>query len=248
MKLLLDIGNTSVNWASEKESNFLSQGSFIYDKKNIEDSLENNLLLTEKTSKILLSNVAGKDIYNSLNCWIKKHGNIELWESSIDKKFGGLKISYKETEQMGVDRWLSMIASWNKHRSPLCLVSCGTALTIDLVNSEGNHLGGYILPGHDLMHKALVDNVEKINIKITNTPSIEYASNTEAAVNNGVFLALVSAIDRIVKEFSSELGVMPKCIISGGNAKLIKPLLEFQFKHEPNLVLHGLLIAHNTSI
>ena len=149
---------------------------------------------------------------------------------------------------MGVDRWLSMIASWNKHRSPLCLVSCGTALTIDLVNSEGNHLGGYILPGHDLMHKALVDNVEKINIKITNTPSIEYASNTEAAVNNGVFLALVSAIDRIVKEFSSELGVMPKCIISGGNAKLIKPLLEFQFKHEPNLVLHGLLIAHNTSI
>ena len=85
MKLLLDIGNSSVNWASEKESNFLSQGSFIYDKKNIEDSLENNLLLTEKTSKILLSNVAGKDIYNSLNCWIKKHGNIELWESSIDK-------------------------------------------------------------------------------------------------------------------------------------------------------------------
>ena len=54
MKLLLDIGNSSVNWASEKESNFLSQGSFIYDKKNIEDSLENNLLLTEKTSKILL--------------------------------------------------------------------------------------------------------------------------------------------------------------------------------------------------
>ena len=37
MKLLLDIGNSSVNWASEKESNFLSQGSFIYDKKNIED-------------------------------------------------------------------------------------------------------------------------------------------------------------------------------------------------------------------
>ena len=32
MKLLLDIGNSSVNWASEKESIFLSHGSFIYDK------------------------------------------------------------------------------------------------------------------------------------------------------------------------------------------------------------------------
>jgi len=43
MKLLLDIGNSSVNWASEKESKFLSQGSFIYDKNNFEDSLQENI-------------------------------------------------------------------------------------------------------------------------------------------------------------------------------------------------------------
>ncbi|MAJ91047.1 MAG: hypothetical protein CMF40_02540 [Legionellales bacterium] len=248
MKLLLDIGNSSVNWASEKKSKFLSQGSFIYDKENVEGSLKNNLSLTKETSKILLSNVAGLEVYNSLNCWIKKHGDIELWQSSVDEKFKGLSTSYTESKQIGIDRWLAMVASWDKYHSSLCVVNCGTALTIDLVDIHGHHLGGYIMPGAELMHKALMRNTDKINVSMTNIASLDYASNTQAAVNNGVFLALVSAIERIVNKFSVESGVMPKCIISGGNAELIEPLLEYQFEFEPNLVLRGLLIAHNTSI
>ena len=66
MKLLLDIGNSSVNWASEKESIFLSHGSFAYDKNNFEDSLQENISLTKNISKVLVSNVAGLDIFNSL--------------------------------------------------------------------------------------------------------------------------------------------------------------------------------------
>ena len=67
MKLLLDIGNSSVNWASEKKSHFFSQGSFIYDKNNFENSLEKNISSTRNVSKILVSNVAGLEIFNSLD-------------------------------------------------------------------------------------------------------------------------------------------------------------------------------------
>ena len=70
MKLLLDIGNSSVNWASEKESKFLSQGSFLYDKNNFESSLQENISITKNTSKILISNVAGLNIFNSLNSFL----------------------------------------------------------------------------------------------------------------------------------------------------------------------------------
>ena len=149
---------------------------------------------------------------------------------------------------MGIDRWLSMVAGWEKHQSSLCVVSCGTALTIDSVDSKGNHLGGYIVPGIDLMQKILIANTEKININIGNNPSIDYASDTKTAVNNGAFLALVSSIDRVVNDFKKDLGSLPKCIISGGNAKLIESLLEHKFEYKPNLVLHGLVIAHNTLI
>ena len=121
-------------------------------------------------------------------------------------------------------------------------------MTIDAIDNEGNHLGGYILHGIDLMQKSLIKNTENINFSIDYTPSIDYASDTKTAVNNGAFLALVSSIDRVVNDFKKDLGSLPKCIISGGNAKLIEPLLEYKFEYEPNLVLHGLLITHNTSI
>ena len=86
MRLLLDIGNSSVNWASEKESIFLSHGSFIYDKNNFENSLQENISLTKNTSKVLVSNVAGLGIFNSLNSWAEKQGSLELWQSCIEKK------------------------------------------------------------------------------------------------------------------------------------------------------------------
>ena len=248
MKLLLDIGNSSVNWASEKESRFLSQGSFMYNKNNFENSLQKNISITKSTSKILVSNVAGLNIFNSLNSWAEKNGPLELWQSCIEKKFKGLKTSYTKTEQMGVDRWLSMVACWERYQSSLCVVSCGTALTIDSIDHEGNHLGGYILPGIELMQKSLIKNTENINFIIDCDPSIDYASDTKSAVNNGAFLSLISSIDRVVNKFKLELGGAPKCVIYGGNAQLIKPLLEQKFKYEPNLVLHGLLITHNTSI
>ena len=66
MKLILDIGNSSVNWANEKKSKFISQGSFVYDKKNFENSLEKNIVLTKSITKILVSNVAGQEIRLSL--------------------------------------------------------------------------------------------------------------------------------------------------------------------------------------
>ena len=248
MKLLLDIGNSSVNWASEKESKFLSQGSFIYDKNNFEDSLQENISLMNNTSKILVSNVAGLNVFNSLNSWVDKNGSLELWQSCIKKEFKGLKTSYTKIEQMGIDRWLSMVACWDRHQSSLCVVSCGTALTIDAVDSVGNHLGGYILPGVDLMQKSLIKNTEDINFTINPYPSIDYASDTKTAVNNGAFLSLISSIDRVVSELKLQFGGVPKCVICGGNAPLMKPLLEQKFEYEPNLVLHGLLITHNTLI
>ena len=55
MKLMLDIGNSSVNWANEKKLKFIDQGSFVYDKKNFENSLEENIVLTKSITKILVS-------------------------------------------------------------------------------------------------------------------------------------------------------------------------------------------------
>ena len=243
MELLLDIGNSSVNWALQEEQ-FTSTGYFSYKKDQVTKNLQENLLLPEKPSSILVSNVAGNQVFNSLNDWAKKQWQQECWQANVSRKYKELKNSYNDTEQMGIDRWLAMVASWETYHSALCLVGCGTALTIDVIDVEGKHLGGYIIPGIELMQKALVNNTVQINVDVKSVPSIDYANDTQAAINNGAFLSAVSMIDRTVETFSEQSNCEVKCIISGGMAESIKPLLNHPFEYEPNLVLMGLSILH----
>ncbi len=247
MNLLLDIGNSSVNWVLQEQDEFASGGAFSYEKNNLEQSLQENLLFLEKPSSVLVSNVAGVKVSNSLNSWVKKQWQQELWQPCVSTKFKDLKNSYSDVQQMGLDRWLAMVAGWEEHQTALCLVGCGTALTIDVIDSSGEHLGGYIVPGIELMQRALVSSTEQINVVVNNKASLEYAKDTQAAINNGAFLAAVSMIDHVRDKFANESKCKPKCIISGGMAELIKPFLDYPFEYEPNLVLTGLSMLHKAS-
>jgi type III pantothenate kinase len=247
MKLLLDIGNSSVNWAMEEGGLFTIDGAFRYDKDNFDKSLQDNLLSLQKPTQVLVANVAGNKVFGNLEAWVKQQWQLECWQASVSAKFNQLKNSYKNTQEMGIDRWLAMVAAWEKHQTALCIVGCGTALTVDSIDSQGNHLGGYIIPGIELMQQALITKTECINVSSNKHASIAYAQNTQAAINNGAFLATTAMIDRVVMHLSEEPKTLPKCIIFGGMAALISPLLKDQFEHEPNLVLCGLLVVHKAS-
>ena len=57
---------------------------------------------------------------------------------------------------MGIDRWLGLAAVWRPGQR-ICVISAGTALTLDFVEPAGEHLGGFIAPGIDLGRQALGD-------------------------------------------------------------------------------------------
>ncbi len=247
MKLLLDIGNSTVHWAMAQNNQFANVGTFAYKKNNLQNRLQKNLSSLQKPSHVLVANVGGHDVLDCLDDWVKKTWQRPLWQPCVSANFNALKNSYDDTQQMGIDRWLAMIAAWEKHQSALCLVGCGTALTIDVVDAEGKHLGGYIAPGIELMQQALINKAEHINVAVDKKSSLQYAQNTQAAINNGAFLATVAMIDRVVSDFSNALNSHPECIISGGMATLINPLLQTKFAYEPDLVLSGLLILYRAT-
>ena len=247
MSLLLDIGNSSVNWAMEEGAQLIIDGAFRYDKNNFDKSLQDNLLSLQKPTQVLVANVAGNKVFGSLEAWVKQQWQLECWQPRVSERFNQLKNSYINTQEMGIDRWLAMVAAWEKYQTALCIVGCGTAVTIDSIDSLGNHLGGYIIPGIELMQQALITKTECINVSTDKHASIDYAQSTQAAINNGAFFAATAMIDRAVKHLSVESGAFPKCVIFGGMAEAINPLLQEQFEHEPNLVLGGLFIAHKAS-
>ena len=137
MKLLFDIGNSTVNWVIEENGQFVTTDSFLYDKNNFKSSLDENLLLSEQPENILLANVAGSEIEYHLNNWLKARWSGEIWQPVVTSKYKQLINSYYEPRQMGIDRWLAIVAAWEQYHSALCVVNCGTAMTIDNIDSSG---------------------------------------------------------------------------------------------------------------
>ena len=66
----------------------------------------------------------------------------------------GVTNAYAQPEKLGIDRWLGMIACYNLYSSGFCLAGCGTAITVDVVDSTGQHQGGLISPGLLLMKES----------------------------------------------------------------------------------------------
>ena len=56
-------------------------------------------------------------------------------------------------------------AAFSQSNGPCLIIDSGTAFTLDVINEEGLHLGGFILPGLRLMRESLVS---KTGIRLEN--------------------------------------------------------------------------------
>lgn len=137
-------------------------------------------------------------------------------------------------ESLGVDRWLGLIAA-RAYQRTLCLVSCGSAITIDVLDAEGQHQGGYILPGFTMMRDALLSGTGKVRFEALSwaTPALGHA--TAEAVGNGALAAILALIDRVQHEAKA-----PLLLLTGGDAPLLLPHLQGEVHHIPDLLLKGM--------
>lgn len=58
----------------------------------------------------------------------------------------GLKLAY-DCRQLGADRYCALLGVLAQSRAPAVVIDAGTAVTVDLLAADGEHRGGYILPG-----------------------------------------------------------------------------------------------------
>jgi Putative transcriptional regulator, homolog of Bvg accessory factor len=115
-----------------------------------------------------------------------------------------------------------------------CVISCGTALTIDLTDGL-QHLGGYILPNLYLQRDSLIQNTKGIKIPDATFDELSPGKNTIDAVHHGILLSLVSTIEKVLDKYPSRL------ILTGGDAALFARYLEqYQPAVEADLLLRGL--------
>ena len=211
--ILVDIGNTNTKWKFEKDYFLLPTEKFELD-------------LLPRCSKIWVSNV-------SLNFFESKKFNIRFVESQ--ERYKSLVNAYSDPKLLGCDRWLGMIASYElSEEKSFVLVDIGTAITIDIVNKSGAHLGGLIFPGLDKIrqtfHKFSVASSGDINA---------LGLTTEEAWGNGTIALVVNTINQKIREIKNETPDISVFLTGGGYSDL-QNFLDFDHVYHKNLVLDGL--------
>jgi len=252
MNLLIDIGNSRLKWClyNSVENEFGFEGAMLHDTADLSALFTEHWSDLDKPDRVVISNVSGQHLAESIDAWVDKEWQIKTEYVKTEAFSHGVSNAYSEYLELGVDRWMAIIAGWQRFRQQgkaVCVVDCGTATTIDGISASGQHLGGFIIPGYTSMQEMLVNNTSDIEMARKILPSINFSSSTEEGVISGCYLATISIIDRVVTSMQDDSGKQINCVITGGNAELVVEELAGEFEYEPKLVLRGLAMFLGTA-
>ena len=161
---------------------------------------------------------------------------------------GGVSSAYAQPERLGVDRWLALIAAYQLARQAVIVIDLGTALKVDAVDDAGQHIGGYIIPGVELMERVLFAGTDRVRYEgSAPLESVALGADTRSCVQNGIAAALMGAALMAVDQCRSRIGRRPVLYVSGGLGLKMKDRLEIagysDIHFEADLVLNGLRLA-----
>jgi type III pantothenate kinase len=240
MILELDAGNTRIKWrVLEADSTVASEQGYVGTEAELAD-LE---LAAASLSAIRMSSVRSEEAIQLVSKWAVRTFNLSLQLAKVSRSCAGVTNQYKDVSRLGIDRWLAMVAAHNRCGGPCVIVDSGTALTVDVVNSDGVHDGGYIIPGIELMARTLETNT---SIKLDSnraSPIPELGHSTDAAVRGGSLASLLALIEKVVSTAIKE-SPESKLYLSGGDAELIQQhIVNIDAEIVATLVLDGLAFA-----
>jgi type III pantothenate kinase len=242
--LLIDLGNTRLKWAIGNEFS-IEPGEPVLNSNLNSTSLIQLWRDIKTPDQIAIAFVCSQEVLGLVtNVANELWPDIKINMAKSEAENYGITNVYPQPEKLGVDRWLGMIAAYHKCQTDICIVGCGTAVTVDMVNSEGRHLGGLICPGLRLMKESLSQNTKNLPFtEFINYPS-GLADCTEAAIHNGVLLAICGLIEQSLINRGNSF----KLILTGGDADFIAAHLSTPSIIDTNLVLNGLALTLSKSL
>ena len=230
--LCLDIGNSRIKWGvCELATLDMSHRGVAKELGQAGDGFSDI-----SPMPVWVSSVASRDVNDSVSQWFEENWRQRLNFIKPEPEFKGLKNAYKVSEDLGVDRWLAMVSARSFSSGDYCVIDAGTALTIDVVSSTGEHQGGLIMPGLSLMAVALSAGTANINQVIGKQKTL--ADNTVDAVASGIMTSWLGGIEKALSEVRQK---HPGCVVfvTGGDAEKVKSINIDNVVYNNDLVLLG---------
>lgn len=240
MIIEIDFGNSRIKWRYLESA---SGAAPIHHAASLTGMLA-KLGNCEKPQAIRIASVRNSEEVNEFKDWVSERWQLEPLLAKTSRCCAGVSNSYEDESRMGVDRWLAMLSSYDRAQGACIVVDGGTALTVDVLNANGSHDGGFILPGLKLMAQALEANTGIQLRPQSGEPAIAPGKSTEEAVHNAALAAAVALVEVTYKRLCASNSPV-KIFLSGGDASVLAASLEVLGDVEilPDLVLDGLALA-----
>jgi type III pantothenate kinase len=246
MNLYVDVGNSRIKWKHDGMSlarvanNFESLAAQWRELEDLNIKLAAGCCVRGSSSTDKIDRLAQEIFANKID-----------WQKSVTQACG-VTNAYTEPEQLGVDRWVALIAARARYPNQSCIVvDAGTAITVDLVDASGQHRGGVILPGAKSMFDTL-DRAEQLfpgtdrNLHELAKSAHGLTRNTQDAMLAGIIFAMQggvsSVIEQQIKQIKAKIETTP-IILTGGDSTMLK-LDSLHTILVPDLVLEGLQLLN----
>lgn len=250
MLLTADIGNTSITLG-------IFDGEALVDKFRLASDKD----LSQDEYEVLLKTLCKP--FNIDGCIIASVVDelSEKFQASVNNVFQinsimltnecetGVKIALENPNEAGADRIANACGAFMLYGKPCIVVDFGTATSFDIINSNGEFIGGVIAPGLNLQMKVLnkfTSKLPKVDVAISNKA---IGNNTVEAILSGVIRGTACMIDGLVEQCEQELCQKAVLVATGGYSGLISSYLKRPFDFiNPTLTLEGLRFLYNLNI
>lgn len=133
----------------------------------------------------------------------------------------GMRIDYFPLEDAGSDRLVNTFSAVEKYGTPCIVCSFGTALTIDVVDSDRVLKGGLIAPGMNTLATALKLTTSRLpEVDIEKPPKV-VQNTTVGSIQSGIVYGYLGLVDGLLSVVKNEIGDDSKVIATGGFAAMI---------------------------
>lgn len=247
MLLTVDIGNTNITLGLFDENALVEEFRLASDRDLSLEEYEvllKSLFKDFSVSDCIISSVV-EELTQKFKTAVE---NVFKINSLIltNKINTGIKIKLDNPEEAGADRIANAAGAYVLYNHPVIVIDFGTATSFDIVNADGDFIGGVIAPGINLQMKVLnkfTSKLPRTDVAISNSA---IGNNTTDAILSGVIRGTACMIDGLIEQCEKELGQKAVVVATGGYSGLIANYLKRPFDFiNPTLTLEGLRHLYN---
>ena len=241
MDLLFDLGHSRLKWAGWEQGRLAAPDGAVWRGEDAVRFCASVLDGLPRPDRVAIAAVARGELLNALQQALRVRWDCPVSVPVARARCGPVRNAYLEPARLGFDRWAALVGV--QARQPgraAVVVDCGSAVTVDGLRDDGQHLGGIIMPGPRLMADAFYARTGLPAAEADFTIEVG-ADSTAMAVAGGAWQAVLGGIERAVRAWYARL---PQATVwlTGGDAAQVAgaAVLPGEVLQAPHLVLEGL--------